>query len=104
MRRPREELSLSFEYVNVGGVASLPSFAMELGTPRGNATTTGSYLGLLGATLTFMDELIGLEVDDDDVSILRFSPTLALCTESSSLPEDDDEELDELILPTDDSN
>ncbi len=102
MRRPREELSLSFEYVNVGGVALLPSSAMELGTPRGNATTTGSYLGLLGATLTFMDELIGLEVDD--VSILRFAPTLALCTESSSLPEDDDEELDELILPTDDNN
>lgn len=97
MRRPREELSFNFEYVNVGGVALLSLSAMELGTPRGNDTTTGSYSGLLGATLTFMDELIGLVVDDD-VSILRFSPTLALCTESSSLLEDDDEELDELIL------
>jgi len=73
---------------------------MEVGIPRGNDTTTGSYSGLLAATLTLMDALLGFEVDDDDVSILRFSPTLALCTESSSLPEDDDDELDELLILT----
>jgi len=96
MRRPREELSLNLEYVNVGGVALLSLSAMELGTPRGNDTTTGSYSGLLGATLTCMDVLLGLEVDAV-VSILRFSPTLALFTDSSSLSEDDDDELDEAL-------
>lgn len=43
MRRPREELSLNLEYVNVGGVALLSSSVMEVGIPRGNDTTTGSY-------------------------------------------------------------
>ena len=69
---------------------------MELGIPRGNDTTTGSYSGLLGATLTCMDVVLGLEVDD--VPILRFSPALALLTDSSSLSEEDvEEELDEAL-------
>ena len=94
MRLPREEFSLYLEYVNVGGLALLSSSAIELGIPLGNDTTTGSYSGLMGATLTFMDVVLGLEVDD--VSFLRLSPMLALCTESPSLSEDDDDDDDEL--------
>ena len=72
--------------------------AMELGTPRGNDTTTGSYSELFGATFTRIEELD--LVDETLPWIFRFPPKLLLCSSESSLSEDDDEELEKLILTT----
>jgi len=76
MRRPREEEALSLEQVNRGGSVPLALSAMELGTPRGKDTMTGSYSGLLAETSTPMDVVRlffdGFLVDDETLSDLRF--------------------------------
>lgn len=77
MRRPREDEALSLEQVNRGGSVPVSLSVMEPGTPRGKDTTTGSYSGLLGETLTLMDAVrlfldecfVG---DDAALSDLRF--------------------------------
>ena len=65
------------EEVNRGGFVPDLLSRMELGTPRGKDTTTGSYSALFGDTSTRMERLFlgdGSLVGDDDgtLSALRF--------------------------------
>lgn len=89
IRRPREEEAFSLEHVNRSGESSIVALLdllllvlsmMELGTPRGKETTTGSYSGLLGDTSTLMevlrlflrDDCLDGDDEDETLSALRF--------------------------------